>query len=106
MRSIGTAAIQLLLAPALVTAVAVAAWPEEPPRTVADRPDPGSPAALVARHDCWTGEAPAYMAGKFPGHVVATVRGRTVYSARLVGPALDQVFGDADNGLTVHGFCR
>jgi len=105
MRSIGTA-VHLLLAPALVTAAAVAAWPEEPPRTVADRPDPGSPAAVVARHDCWTGEAPADLAGKFPGHVVVTVRGRTVYSARLVGPALDQVFGGADNGLVVHGFCR
>ena len=105
MHSIGTA-VHLLLAPALVTAVAVAAWPEAPPHTVADRPDPGSPAAVVARHDCWTGAAPADMVGRLPGHVVATVRGRTVYSARLVGPALDQVFGDVDNDLIVHGFCR
>ena len=105
MRSIGTA-VHLLLAPALVTAVAIAGWPETPPRTVAQRPAPGSAAALVAEHDCWTRDAPADMVGQFPGHVVATVRGRTVYSARLVGPALDRVFGDADNGLTVHGFCR
>ena len=61
---------------------------------------------MVARHDCWTGAAPADMVGRLPGHVVATVRGRTVYSARLVGPALDQVFGDVDNHLIVHGFCR
>ena len=105
MRSIGTVA-HLLLAPALVTAVAVAAGPGPPPRTVAERPDAGSAAALSDAHGCWTRDAPADMAGTFPGHVVATVRGRAVYSARLVGPALDEVFGDADTGLTVHAFCR
>jgi hypothetical protein len=47
------------------------------------------------------------MAGQVPGHVLVTTGdGRTVRSARLVGPALDQLFGNADHDLTVHAFCR
>ncbi len=62
---------------------------------------------LVERHDCWSGAAPSDMAGKVPGHVVVTTpAGRAVYSARLVGPALDQTFGGDDAGLLVHAFCR
>lgn len=62
---------------------------------------------LVERHSCWSGAAPADMVGKVPGHVVATTSaGRTVYSARLVGKALDQTFGGPDAGLLVHAFCR
>jgi len=62
---------------------------------------------LTERHGCWSDAAPADMAGQVPGHVVATTpEGRTVYSARLVGSALDQTFGDTDAGLLVHAFCR
>lgn len=62
---------------------------------------------LVERHDCWSGPAPADMAGQVPGHVVATTaEGRTVYSAHLVASALDQTFAGPDTGLLVHAFCR
>jgi hypothetical protein len=62
---------------------------------------------LIEKHGCWTSTAPADMAGQVPGHVVAsTADGRTVYSATLVGPALDQTFGGPDHGLVVHAFCR
>jgi hypothetical protein len=71
---------------------------------------------LVATHDCWTGgdDMPADMLGQFPGHVVVTplpTRGephpRPTYSADLVGPALDHVFGtDPAPGPVVHAFCR
>lgn len=65
-----------------------------------------SPAqVLIGQHDCWTGPAPADVV--FPGHVVATrPDGRTVYSARLVGPALDHVFKGAHPDLVVHAFCK
>jgi hypothetical protein len=67
--------------------------------------------ALAATHDCWTGseDMPADMRGQYPGHVVATraTSHRPTYSAALVGPALDQVFGThPDSHLTVHAFCR
>lgn len=68
----------------------------------------GTPAELVARHDCWSGPAPADMEGKMPGHVVVTLPdGEIRYGgSHLVGKALDQIFSDAEYGLTVHGFCR
>lgn len=66
-----------------------------------------SPAALVAEHDCWTGEAPADMQGVVPGHVVVTVDGSTrLGGERMVGKALEQLFEGADHGLIVAGFCR
>lgn len=70
----------------------------------------GSPAALLEKHDCWTGEVPADMRGEFPGHVIvrydsdiaAQYRG-----AKAVGDALEFVFDGADNGVVeVIGFCR
>lgn len=67
----------------------------------------GSPADLLAKHDCWTGEAPADMQGVVPGHVIVTKGASPVYGGtRLVGQALEQIFEDVDHGLTVHGFCR
>jgi hypothetical protein len=74
------------------------ARPVERPVPLAER--------LSDRHDCWSGNAPADMAGEIPGHVVVTYEGRTVYSAALVGPALEQLFDGTDHGLTVHAFCR
>lgn len=67
-----------------------------------------SPAAIAAKHDCWTGEAPADMAGQMPGHVVvSTPNGDVVYGGpRLVSKALSQIFEGADHNLNVHGFCR
>jgi hypothetical protein len=62
---------------------------------------------LAERYDCWSDAAPADMEGRLPGHVVVSIaNGRTVYSAALVGPALDQTFGGDDAGLLVHAFCR
>ena len=73
----------------------------------AESASPSRADRLVAKHGCWTDAAPPDMAGKLPGHVVASTReGRTVYSAALVGPALDQIFGKHDRGLVVHAFCR
>lgn len=69
-------------------------------------PAKGSPADLIQRHDCWTGEAPA---GVIPGHVVVTIDGHvapTYGGPALTGQALDQLFGGKDAGLTVHAFCR
>lgn len=67
--------------------------------------------ALAEAHDCWTGsdDVPADLRGQLPGHVVVTRAGseRPTYSAALVGPALDHVFGTAaDTAMTVHAFCR
>ena len=63
-------------------------------------------ARLLTRRDCWTGEAPADMVGREPGHVVVTLRGRVRYSARLVDEALDHMFANRDHGFDVHAFCR
>lgn len=61
---------------------------------------------LIARHDCWTGAAPAVHAGRVPGHVVVTAPdGAPHLSVRWVGPALEQVLGDRDHDLVVHAFC-
>jgi hypothetical protein len=61
---------------------------------------------LIARRDCWTGEAPADMVGQEPGHVLVTHRGRVRYSARLVDEALEQVFANRDHDIDVRAFCR
>lgn len=62
---------------------------------------------LLDAHDCWTGDAPADMRGVLPGHVVVVIDGDArLGGERMVGKALDQLFGDVDHGLTVVGFCR
>lgn len=62
---------------------------------------------LVKANGCWTGEAPADMTGKIPGHVVVTVKGETrLGGPRLVGKSLEQIFEGAQHGLYVHAFCR
>lgn len=62
---------------------------------------------MILENGCWRGEAPADMAGKFPGHVVVTKDGMPrVGGAPMVSKALAQVFDGADHGLTVHAFCR
>ena len=69
--------------------------------------EPSKAERLLERHDCWTGEAPADMAGVIPGHVVYSHGdGAKLGGPKVVGAALDQIFGGADTSLTVHGFCR
>jgi hypothetical protein len=70
-------------------------------------PATGSPADLVAKHHCWTGEAPADMAGKMPGHVVFAKGSTPAFAGpRMVNQALEQIFNGVDHGITVYGFCR
>ena len=67
--------------------------------------EPDRATVLVERHDCWRGEAPDDV--DMPGHVVwQHPDGRTVYSARLVGSALDTLFGDGDLAGRPIAFCR
>lgn len=92
-----------------ILAAAFMAWhiDHPTPHVAPAAPALGSPEALLAQHGCWTGAAPVDMEGKTPGHVVVTVTGdQTLYSARLVPAALDQVFNGAHHGLIVRGFCR
>ncbi|MGH3350874.1 MAG: hypothetical protein ACRDPS_09435 [Nocardioides sp.] len=68
---------------------------------------PGSPAALIERHDCWSKESPRDMAGRLPGHaIIATGATPRYVGADLTGKALDQVFAGTDHGLVVYAFCR
>jgi hypothetical protein len=78
-------------------------------------PAPAAPAepsraeVLIAKHDCWTGAAPADMEGVVPGHVVMTLKnGKTVYHGSLgVEAALQHVFDAPLPGIkAVHAFCR
>lgn len=81
---------------------------------IADREPPMTPryefpdrtAQLLDQHDCWTGEAPADV--EIPGGVVLTLPGKSEpqFSRRLVGPALEQIFGDGTTEYRIHGFCR
>jgi len=70
------------------------------------KPEPSVAGSLSKAHGCWSGEAPADMKGKFPGHVVVTYQGQTVYSATLVGPAMDHTFKNEYPGMVVHAWCR
>lgn len=76
--------------------------------TEADRPlAPGSPAALIEKHDCWSADAPRDMTGRLPGHaIVASGPAPRYVDAHLTGKALDQVFSGEDHGLVVYAFCR
>lgn len=86
------AVIGALIPPKLVTPPAIA-----PEQTRAE--------LLIERHDCWTGKAPADV--DMPGHVIwQHPDGRTVYSARLVGPALDTIFADGNLPGRAVAFCR
>lgn len=77
---------------------------------------PNHAEVLMDRHRCWGNgaEMPADMVGVLPGHaVVVTVKGRAVYSADQVGPALEQLAYDGvipgpgvDHGIEVMGVCR
>lgn len=79
-----------------------------PPAIGAAGEAPSAAGLLVEEHGCWTGAPPAEMVGVLPGHVVVSEpnEGARYAGERMVGLALDQIFGGADHGLTVHGFCR
>lgn len=83
------------------------------PSPEVDRPTAaGSPAAALAEADarglaCWQGPAPRRYADDVPTHVVwQHVDGRTVVSSRLVGPALDTLFGDGELEGAPVAFCH
>jgi hypothetical protein len=66
-------------------------------------------AALIARHGCWTREAPPDMAGVIPGHAVVTLPGDdepSYVGPRWTGRALERVFEGTHEDLVVHAFCR
>ena len=74
----------------------------------AERPvAPGSPAALIEQHGCWSKKSPHDMAGRLPSHaIVATGATPRYVDADLTGKALNQVFAGEDHGLVVYAFCR
>lgn len=74
------------------------------PQAVVTEDKPTKAERLVERHGCWTGQAPADMAGKVPGHVVLAKGG--YQGPETVRLALEQTFQNADHGLTVVAFCR
>lgn len=80
---------------------------------MAERPTAeGSPSAAMAEAErrglvCWTSAAPDRYADAVPTHVVwHRADGRAVVSARLVGPALDTLFGDGDLAGRPIAFCH
>lgn len=93
-----------LMASATLAGGIASAAPERPDLL----PSPTAVESLLEEHGCWSGEAPADMAGKFPGHVVVTINGGDpVYAGGpMVGRALDHVFKGKHPNLTVNGFCR
>ena len=73
-------------------------------------PAPHTQNAIFADHpvdgqNCWTGDAPKDVV--YPGHVIwQHPDGKTVYSKKLVDPALDAIFGDGDLEGRPIAFCR
>lgn len=87
------------VSPFLVTAPTTSAPEATPPVINADH--------LIQKHDCWTGEAPADMRGKVPGHVIISEAGTPRRGgAKAVDQALGQIFEGEDHGLEVYAFCR
>lgn len=94
-----------LIACTLATVTLLAAIDEQhpsgPPRPTAA----GSPAELVERYGCWTGDAPE---GVEPRHAVVTWPGRVTPSyggRRTVQAALAHLFEGKWRGIVVHAFC-
>jgi hypothetical protein len=67
-----------------------------------------SPGWFVEKYDCWTGEAPADMQGKMPGHVIITEKNVTYRAGeKKVGEALSVIFEGKVTGIQeIHAFCR
>lgn len=95
------------------TASTVTASPEAREHGAAAAEQPavkGSPADLMERHNCWSGEAPADMQGVIPGHVVILMDGDVsaqYRGSKYVGIALAHIFEKPNpNVVEVVGFCR
>lgn len=80
---------------------------------MAERPTAeGSPSAAMAEAErrgltCWHGDAPTRYAEAVPTHVVwQRPSGHAVVSSRLVGPALDTLFGDGSLAGQPIAFCH
>lgn len=104
-------ALNLLLATSFALAWAIPAMTAELPTVNEHRiTTPDAPSAadqLVARHDCWTGQAPADVS--VPGHAVVSwpgAAGPTYGGRRAAAFALEHVFGTEHRGMVVYGFCR
>lgn len=64
---------------------------------------------LIGAHGCWTDEAPADMAGKWPGGaVIRKANGVVSYTERpgLVDRALRQALDGEETGVWAVAFCR
>jgi hypothetical protein len=64
---------------------------------------------LITAHGCWTDEAPADMAGKWPGGaVIRKANGVVSYTERpgLVDKAIRQALDGEDTGVWAVAFCR
>ena len=64
---------------------------------------------LITAHGCWTDEAPADMAGKWPGGaVIRKANGVVSYTERpgLVDKAIRQAIDGDDTGVWAVAFCR
>lgn len=68
------------------------------------RPDAvGSPVEIASHMKCGEGNTN----GELPGHVIYHNGGDwKVGGTHMVGKALDQIFNEVDNGLTVYLFCK
>ena len=107
-----TAQLVRLIVVAIVVGLCIAAMlaptGSDPDPTPVDRNvAQDSPAAVLGAHegDCWTGRAPDDV--YIPGHVIVQYGdGRTVYSARLVGEALEAAINGAPAPFDVLAFCR
>ncbi|MEI7057532.1 hypothetical protein WBG06_17040 [Nocardioides sp. CCNWLW239] len=100
--------IWLLYASAVAVALVQLVSAPEPSSAPSDHPPAsGSPAALIEKHDCCSGDAPLDMVGKVPAHaIVATGATPRYVGPDLTGKALEQVFAGEDHGLVVYAFCR
>lgn len=79
------------------------AFASDPAPVVPDLPHP-APAEIIAfQHDCWTGNAPADMAGKMPGAMV-TIDAHYVDNPARVRRALDRAL--AGQHSEAFAFCR
>ena len=115
---IGAAGRAVVVTLAIVAALLVTHWLSAGAQSIAfedapsapEKPLPkSSPEYVLGQHadDCWQGDPPADMVGEMPGHVIwQHTNGSTVYSSRLVEPALDTIFADGDLPGTPIAFCR
>lgn len=107
----GPAAVVLLLAfsmyPAALDVARERVTDEKP--TASPSGERAATEDLVTAHGCWTDEAPADMAGKWPGGaVIRKANGVVSYTERprLIDRALRQALDGEDTGVWAVAFCR